>query len=156
MIINKLPIRYNYSRRLNEMRYIVVHDTGNPRRGAGALSHYRYFNGGYRAASAHFFVDDRNVVETVDPHLVSWHCGDGKGRYGITNSNSIGIEICINEDSDFEKAKAQARELIKFLCQTYRIPKKNVVRHYDASRKICPGRMARDNWKEWKEFWDSI
>ena len=26
----------------------------------------------------------------------TWHCGDGKNKYGITNANSLGIEICIN------------------------------------------------------------
>lgn len=156
MIINKLPITYNYSKRVSPKKYIVVHDTGNRRKGAGAYNHYIYFNAGDRQASAHYFVDQGNIIETVDPHLVAWHCGDGKGRYGITNSNSIGIEICVNEDSDFDLAKAQAIELIRFLMNTYNIPKENVIRHYDASRKICPASMAKDNWKEWKEFWERI
>ncbi len=156
MIINKLPIRYNYSARINEKKYIVIHDTGNARPGAGALNHYRYFNGANRNASAHYFVDDSNIIETVDPNLVAWHCGDGKGRFKITNSNSIGIEICINPDSNWEIAKAQAIELIRFLMLTYNIDKSRVIRHYDASRKLCPGRMSRDNWREWNEFYNMI
>ena len=156
MIINKMPIRYNVSYRINQKKYIVVHDTGNSNKGAGAINHYKYFNGGNRNASAHYFVDDRNIIETVDPNLVAWHCGDGRGRYGIYNSNSIGIEICINPESDYEMAKLQAVELIRFLMQTYNIKKENVVRHYDASRKICPRSMSGDNWAEWWEFYKMI
>ena len=40
MVINKMPISNNFSKRINALRYIVVHDTGNRRRGAGALSRF--------------------------------------------------------------------------------------------------------------------
>ena len=156
MIINKMSIRVNFSKRFNEQKYIVIHDTGNSNKGAGAVNHYRYFSGGYRGASAHYFVDDSNIVETVDPSMVAWHCGDGKGRNGITNSNSIGIEICINPDSDYQMALAQCRELIRFLMEFYKIPKNRVVRHFDASGKNCPGSMSKDGWKKWKEFYESL
>ncbi|MDO5028854.1 MAG: peptidoglycan recognition family protein [Bacillota bacterium] len=156
MIINKLPIKNNYTKKATKKTYIIIHDTGNPSPGAGAYNHYLYFNGEDRQASAHYFVDDHNIIETVDPHLVAWHCGDGRGRYGITNTNSIGIEICINPESDYKMAKAQTIELIRFLMMTYNIPKKNVKRHYDASRKPCPATMAKDDWREWKDFWKRI
>ena len=57
------PIRYNFSRRKGAtIKYLVIHDTGNASKGADAMSHYRYFNGGNRNASAHYFVDDKQVV----------------------------------------------------------------------------------------------
>ena len=156
MIINKMPIGRNFSKRFNSMRYIVVHDTGNSDLGAGAIKHFKYFSSGYRGASAHYFVDDRNVVELIDPNLVAWHVGDGKGRNGIYNSNSIGVEICVNPDSDFNKAMAQALELIRFLMKFYRIPKSRVVRHFDASGKICPRSMSDNGWELWKGFYEKI
>lgn len=156
MIIDKRPIAFNYSKRVGSVKYIVVHDTGNMSEGAGALAHYKYFNGGDRQSSAHFFVDDHNIIETVEVALASWHCGDGHGAYGITNDNSIGIEICINPESNYIMAMAQARELIRFLMQTYSIPKSKVVRHYDASRKVCPRSMSANNWEQWKIFHGSI
>ena len=76
MIINKLPIKYNYSKRINEMKYIVVHDTGNPRKGAGALNHYHYFNGGYRGASAHYFVDDSMIVQLIPDNEIAYHANE--------------------------------------------------------------------------------
>lgn len=156
MIIDKRPIAYNYSKRKGTIKYIVVHDTGNRGTNAGAVSHYKYFNGGDRRSSAHYFVDDSNIIECVEVSLVSWHCGDGRGKYGITNDNSIGIEICINPESNYHMALAQAREIIRFLMNTYNIKKEYVVRHYDASRKLCPASMSSNDWEIWKSFYTSI
>lgn len=157
MDINRKLINYNFSSRYGtEIKYIVVHDTGNRRRGAGAYNHYLYFNAGNRNASAHYFVDDKEIIQTVEDSNASWHCGDGKGRYGITNSNSIGIEICINEDSDFEKAIENAIVLIRNLMEKHSISKENIVRHFDASRKICPKSLSEIGWRKWSEFWCKI
>lgn len=155
--IKKKLIKYNYSSRYNKrIEYIVIHDTGNTSKGAGADNHYRYFNGGNRNASAHYFVDDKEIIQTVEDTNASWHCGDGKGKYGITNSNSIGVEICINSDGDYQKAVVNAAELIKHLMEKYNIPIDKVVRHYDASRKICPRTMSHNNWEKWKDFKESL
>lgn len=157
MDINRKLINYNFSSRYGtEIKYIVVHDTGNRRRGAGAYNHYLYFNAGNRNASAHYFVDDKEIIQTVEDFNASWHCGDGKGQYGITNSNSIGIEICINEDSDFDKALGSAIVLIRNLMEKHNILKKDVVRHFDASRKICPKTLSDEGWRKWSEFWCKI
>lgn len=101
MLLNKQLIHYNYSSRKNTpIAYIVVHDTGNPDPGADAMAHYRYFSGGNRKASAHYFVDDGGVVQIIEDAYAAWHCGDGRGKHGITNRNSIGVEICINRGID--------------------------------------------------------
>lgn len=153
MIIEKKLIKYNFHKRGGtNIKFIVIHDTANPRKGADALAHYRYFNGGNRRASAHYFVDDKRIVELVEDANASWHCGDGRGRFGITNNNSIGIEICINEDGDYKKAVENTLPLVRELMEFYRIPLANVVRHYDASRKICPRSMSENGWAAWWEF----
>ncbi len=156
MLIDKLPISMNFSKRSGSPRFIVVHDTGNVSVGADARAHFRYFDGGYRGASAHYFVDDEGAVETVEVARSAWHCGDGRGRFGIYNYNSIGVELCVNSDGDWERTKANAMELIRFLMKFYNIPKSNVVRHYDASRKMCPRKMSANNWKEWWIFREMI
>ena len=157
MDITKKLIKFNYSSRVGiKIKYIVIHDTGNPRKGSGANNHYIYFNGGNRNASAHYFVDDIEIIQTVEDANSAWHCGDGKGIYGITNRNSIGIEICINEDSNFEIAKDKTIELIRHLMDKHSIQKENVVRHYDVSRKVCPKSMSDNGWREWTQFYDLI
>lgn len=155
-VIKKL-IKYNYSsRKGKQIEYIVIHDTGNKRKGAGANNHYLYFNGGVRNASAHYFVDDKEVLQLVDDTHASWHCGDGKGKYDITNSNSIGIEICVNPDSDYNIAVQKTIELTRYLMNKHNIPLERVIRHYDASRKNCPASMAKENWKAWHEFKEAL
>lgn len=150
-MINKKLIQYNHSSRNGQaIEYIVIHDTGNPRVGADAEAHYKYFNGGDRQASAHYFVDDKQILQVVEDSQASWHCGDGKGKYGITNQNSIGVEICVN--GDYDKAVANAIELTKQLMGRYNIVPERVVRHYDASRKTCPGAMSNNNWARWQAF----
>ena len=48
------PIKRNYrSRGKVEIKYLVIHDTGNSSRGAGALAHRNYVENNKRKASAH-------------------------------------------------------------------------------------------------------
>ncbi|OWZ83247.1 N-acetylmuramoyl-L-alanine amidase family protein [Natranaerobius trueperi] len=156
MIFKKL-INHNYSSRNKEsIKYIVIHDTGNLSKGADANAHYNYFNTKDRQASAHYFVDDSKVLQVVEDFNASWHCGDGRGKFGITNSNSIGVEICINSDGDYNKALDHTVELVKDLMSNYSIPIERVVRHFDASKKICPKTMSENNWDKWNKFRDSL
>jgi N-acetylmuramoyl-L-alanine amidase len=151
--INKKLIRYNFSSRNGQgIRYIVIHDTGNPRAGADAEAHFNYFNGGDRGASAHYFVDDSRIIQLVEDEKASWHCGDGRGKYGITNQNSLGVEICINADGNYNRALSNTLALTRHLLNKHALAVEQVVRHYDASGKICPATMRADNWARWWEF----
>lgn len=153
MNIIKKQIAYNISKRTSPIKYIVIHDTGNKKKGADAMTHFAYFNGGDRGSSADFFVDDKNVVQVNDyTKFYTWAVGDGKGKYGITNANSVSIEICINEDSVYNMAFLKAVELTKILMAELNIPIDRVVRHYDASRKNCPASMSINNWAYWQDF----
>ena len=151
-------IKYNRSNRGGTpIRYIVVHDTGNPSRGANATAHYNYFNGGDRSSSADFFVDDTQVLCVNDYYkFYTWHCGDGRGKYGITNRNSVGIEFCINVDSDRDKTLERTAQLVRELMQELNIPIDRVVRHYDASRKNCPQSMSGNGWAQWYKFKEKL
>ena len=151
-------IKYNRSNRGGTpIKYIVVHDTGNPSRGANATAHYNYFNGGDRSSSADFFVDDTQVLCVNDYYkFYTWHCGDGHGEYGITNRNSVGIEFCINVDSDRDKTLERTAQLVRELMQQLNIPIDRVVRHYDASRKNCPQSMSGNGWAQWYKFKEKL
>ena len=146
-----MQIQFNRTTRKEKAKYIVIHTTGNPRKGADAKAHFNYWNSGNVGQSADFVVDDKQALQINDhTKYYTWHCGDGKGKYGITNSNSIGIEICINEDGDFNKAVENAVKLVRDLKKETGIT--NVVRHYDASRKNCPAEFSANNWAKWNEF----
>lgn len=146
-------IKYNYSNRTSPIKYCVIHDVGV--KGSTALNNYNYFNTGNRNSSADFFVDASNVIQTVDytKHF-SWHCGDGKGKYGITNGNSIGIEMCLVEP--YDKVIENTIKLVRHLMSKLNIPIENVVRHYDSSRKTCPKSFSDNNWEKWYWFKEQI
>jgi len=149
-------IGYNVSsldRDNSDIKFIVVHDTGNRSKGANAEMHYRYFNGGNRNASADFFVDDKQILQinNYNKHYC-WAVGDSKGSYGITNRNSVSVEMCIATDIDYNKMFDNSVQLVKELMKKLNIPADKVVRHYDASRKICPGTMSANGWQNWNSF----
>ncbi len=146
-----MQIAYNKTERKEKPRYIVVHTTGNTRKGADAAAHFSYWNSKNVGQSADFVVDENGALQINDyTKYYTWHCGDGKGRYGITNQNSIGVEICVNEDGDFSRALEHTVALLRRLKGETGI--ENVVRHYDASRKMCPAALAENDWEKWKEL----
>ena len=146
---------FNYSSRNgNSVKYIVLHYTGN--KGDTAKNNVDYFYNGNRGASAHYFVDDNSIWQSVEEYNSAWSVGDGHGKYGITNRNSISIEMCCNSSGNItEKTETNALELVKYLMSKYNISISNVVRHYDASRKICANWSA-NNWNRWNNFKSKI
>ena len=155
-----LPIQrkissFNYSSRNgNSVKYIVLHYTAN--KGDTAKNNVDYFYGGDRSASAHYFVDDNSIWQSVEESNAAWSVGDGKGAYGITNQNSISVEMCCNSSGIVsDKTESNALDLVKSLMSKYNIPASNVVRHYDASRKSCPN-WSLNNWERWSKFKDKL
>lgn len=131
---------YNLSPRREAVRFIVVHYVGDGTSAAGsAKRNCMYFAGGDRQASAHYFIDDGSIYEYADPSAhAAWHVGDGHGRYGITNANSVGIEVCNNGGPYTEAEIDRLAWLVQRLMARFGVPAERVVRHYDASRKMCP------------------
>lgn len=148
-----VQLQKHISFRRDKIKYIVIHDTGNSAKGAGAAAHTNYFQTTDRKASADFLVEEDKIVQLNDYYkYFTWHCGDGKGKFGITNRNSIGIEMCINSDADRQKTINSTIKLTYELMEELNIPIERVVRHYDASRKICPGSFYQENWLGWRKF----
>ena len=158
MKINKHHGSYNITKRTQKVKYIVLHYVGAGTSTDGnAISNCKYFAGGDRQASAHYFVDDGGIYEYADPSTYyTWHCGDGHGKYGITNANSIGIEVCQDGDRPYTQKEIKfLKQLVPYLMEKYQIPKNHVVRHYDASRKLCPYYYAKRT-SAWVELRNSI
>ena len=134
--IKKYHGKYNRTRKSGSYKYIVVHYTST---NASALNNCKYFSGGNRNASAHYFIDSSSIYEYLDPHdYYAWSVGDGHGRYGITNANSINIEVCRDNRAFTDGEISRLAFLVQKLMKEFNIPASRVVRHYDASRKQCP------------------
>jgi N-acetylmuramoyl-L-alanine amidase len=149
----------NYgSKRTLPIKYIVIHYTGND--GDTDENNGKYFQGANRNASAHYFVDDDSITQSVPDDFVAWHCGGKTYKHRLCrNSNSIGIEICDDVKNGKIYPSAQTitnvLELVVFLMKKYNIPKENVIRHYDVTGKHCPEYWVDDTkWKS--EFWNKI
>lgn len=158
---------YGGTRSLSNIKYIVLHYTAND--GDTAMSNAKYFASGSRGASAHYFVDSKNIVQSVKDNFVAWAVGgnkyndvakNGGGKfYGkCTNSNSLSIEICddIKNNAIYptEATINNVVELVRTLMKKYNINISNVIRHFDVTGKKCPMYWCGDSQKN--AIWISI
>ena len=144
--------------------YIVMHYVGAV---STARNNGNYYgNTPHIGASAHFFVDEREIVASVPLTMSAGHCGvdysNGQAPFwhkdGIdsTNRRSIGIEMCCKKDSKgswFIEPETVTRSvaLVRWLMQEFSIPVDHVIRHYDVCWKNCPA-----PWCEHPEQWESF
>lgn len=138
---------------VHEKKWIVIHETGNTDPGASAKSHAEYIK---RVAAAnvlylswHYTVDDSIIYHHMPDNEIGWHAGDGNKDDG-GNYAGIGIEICVNPESDFERARDNAASLVADLLLRHRLPLSAVRQHYHFSGKNCPKIMREQG------LWDSF
>lgn len=157
----------------DDIQYIVIHYTGN--RNDTAEANCRYYQGALpsdRVASAHYFVDSKNIICSVQPYDIAYAVGGsryasykttGGARYyqKCTNSNSISIEVCGGKEIYYpgEKAIKNVEVLTRDLMNYYNVPVENVIRHFDVTGKVCPAWAVNLDYKkqttytpEWEKF----
>ena len=141
--------------RTQSIMYIVIHYTAND--GDTAKNNVDYYARESLKASAHYFVDEKEVWQSVKESDTAYHCGANSYKHKeCRNSNSIGIELCSRQYEDgtyYIKPETVANgiKLTKELMAKYNIPEENVIRHYDVTGKICPAPMVKDE-KQWESF----
>ena len=155
---------YGTKRSLANIKYLVIHGTGND--GDSDESNGKYFKNNIVKASAQLFVDDDSITQSVPDDYSAYAVGGKKwnnagGRlYGtVNNSNSISIELCdtVRDGKVYPTQKTinNAIELTKHLMRKYNIPAHRVIRHYDVNGKPCPSYWINDNlWEQ--EFHSKI
>lgn len=160
--INKLlakSISYGGARALTDVKYIVIHYTGN--KGDTAENNAKYFaNANTRKAGAHFFVDKQGEVwKSIKMNRIAWAVGgffsksNGAGSYyqKCTNGNSVSIELCdCVTETNWEQMKA-TRQLVKYI-QKNCPNAKTIIRHWDVNGKACPACMAGTENEKWKRM----
>lgn len=106
-------------------------------------------NGNSRQASWHYQVDDKQIIQSFPDTAICWHAEKG-------NSQSIGIEICVNSDGDFQKAVENAVLLVKVLMGRYNLNTSRVVQHNFWTGKNCPRHLRSGakgiNWTQFKSM----
>lgn len=153
-------ISYGNKRPLSNIKYIVIHYTGN--KGDTAQNNLDYFaNGNTRQAGAHFFVDKKgNVGKSIPMNRTAWAVGGDhrSGRKGeaayfgkCTNANSVSIELCdMCSKTNWEQMCA-TRKLVKYI-QSKCPNAKTIIRHWDVNGKDCPAPFTGSGNEKWTEF----
>lgn len=143
----------NFSRgRSQKVKYLVIHYTSN--NGDTAKNNADYFAREDVGASAHYFCDESEIWQTVKDTDTAWHCGAKTYKHPeCRNSNSIGIEICMNDKNGKVRQGSidTAAELARYLMKRYGILLANVIRHHDVTGKDCPAPMVSD-----PALWDTF
>jgi len=164
-------------RKLISLKAIIIHWTANTNKGANAKANARYFNSdqyyiksnGQKVkitASAHYVVDDNQIIRCIPDNEVGYHVGSKSGykeliynkigipRGGSPNNYTIGIEMCVNSDSDFVITRQNTIELTRYLLKTHKLTTANVYRHHDITGKDCPKMMLDE--VIWQQFLNEI
>ncbi len=134
-------------------QWIVIHYVGAV---SSAKANADYFYDKDRQASAHYFVDEKEIWQIVDDSNIAWHCGANKYYNDCRNGNSIGIEMCCKKDEDGKlyidnQTIQNTIELVQMLMKQYGIDIEHVVRHYDVTHKVCPASFV-ENESLWVDF----
>lgn len=141
----------NYQKgRTQPIEYIVVHYTANT--GDTAQNNLDYFARTKTGTSAHYFVDENEVCQSVQDTDVAWHCGSKNPRHPYCrNANSIGVEMCNSVGSVPESVRDRTAAFVRQKMAEYGIDVDHVLTHYLVTGKRCPAPWV-DNPAEWMEF----
>ena len=132
------------------VRFIVAHDTGNPRSTANGNVGYYERSRNEESASAHIFVDDREILECIPaltaPPEKAWHV-----RYNVptddqlyghdANDAAIGVEYCYGDNINADAAYDRYVWVIALAVHKFNLdPKTCIVGHFflDPQRKTDP------------------
>ena len=149
---------YGSSRDTSDIKYIVIHYTGN--NGDKAVSNAKYFHNNNVGVSAHYFIDENEIYQSVQDDYIAWHCGAKTYKHlKCRNNNSIGVEHCSymkNGKWYFKEATIEKSiELVAELMKKYNIPISNVVRHADVTGKSCPQPFLYNN-ADWNNYLSKV
>lgn len=141
--------------------HIVVHYTGAA---GGAVDNGRYFAGGARGASAHYFVDSGAIVQSVADSDTAW----AVGNWGA-NLRTLSIEVCSAGEDFSHGERERLRWLVRTLMERHGIDADHVIRHYDVydryrniggrwldPRKCCPAPYAPNGGDPSGEKWREL
>lgn len=143
-------------------RYMTIHNTDNTDAGADAAAHSKFVrNTGYYVlpsgkkdfVSWHYTVDDGRVIQQMPVDEEAYHAKSG-------NSQSLGIEVCMNKGIDQQGAFLRAARLTALLLYDHAaaFDISCVVPHMKWTQKKCPV-LLLDNGQlgpKWQQFIDTV
>jgi N-acetylmuramoyl-L-alanine amidase len=140
--------------KIDRVRFIVAHDTGNP--GSTARNNRAYFDVHQPSASAHTFIDDEVILEIIPLDEKAWHV-----RYDVSDANdeATGVELCWGGGIDFNEAYNRYVWYMAYLCEQHNLdPQNDIIAHseLDPSRRSDPQNALNRYGISWDEFIDDV
>lgn len=160
--------------KIQKMVFLVAHDTGNP--GASARAHARWYQNDPnpppdKVSSAHLFVDDRDVIETVPSGLIAGSAAEiaYHVRYNVptdnqmfgadANSAAIGVELCYGGTISPAETYSRYVWTLARLCVGHGLdPARRIVGHevLDPGRKHDPSQGLKAIGKTYDGLIDDV
>ncbi|MBY0053041.1 N-acetylmuramoyl-L-alanine amidase [Brevibacillus agri] len=154
-------------------RGLVIHWTANEGKGANAVANRNYFNKPTTEASAHYIVDDKQIVRCLPEGEMAYHVGAKSYKpdalkllSSYPNNCTIGIEMCVNQDGNFQKTYENTVVLAADILKRYGWGVDNLWRHFDITGKNCPAYFVSDDFarkytgltaaQAWEKFKDDV
>lgn len=136
---------------LKRVNGIVVHYTANP--GTSAENNRSYFEGLKQTkltyASSHFIIGlDGEILQCIPLNEISYASNN-------RNKDTISIECChADETGVFNEATYHSLVILTAaLCTEFNLEEKDIIRHYDVNKKLCPLYYVEheDVWEAFKD-----
>ncbi len=131
---------------------LVIHWTANENKGANARANRSYFNQPTTEASAHYIVDDKEIIRCLPENEMGYHVGaksytpDAQKLLSVYPNNcTIGIEMCVNADGSFQAMYHKTLELVADILTRYKWGMERIWRHHDITGKNCPAFFTADD-----------
>ncbi|MFI8716187.1 glucosaminidase domain-containing protein [Brevibacillus brevis] len=154
-------------------RGLVIHWTANEGKGANAEANRNYFNKPTTIPSAHYCVDDKQIVRCLPENEMGYHVGAKsynpdplKRLSSYPNDCTIGIEMCVNSDGDFKLMYQNTLELTADILKRYGWGVDHLWRHFDITGKNCPAYFVSNDFarrftgltadQAWAKFKDDV
>lgn len=132
---------------------VVIHYTANP--GSTAEANRNYFENLKTSketySSSHFVIGiDGEIIQCIPLNEISY-------ASNTRNGDTISIECC-HPDETGEFTKETYDSLVKlttWLCINYNLKEKDILRHYDVTKKLCPLYYV-ENEDKWSDFKNEV
>lgn len=156
------PSKRRSGDKLKGVKFIVAHDTGNDSSTASQNVNYFIQSANEMSASAHTFIDDKDIIECVPLDEKAWHVRyittTDNNMFGVdANDYAIGVELCYFS-KDKERSLKAYNNYVEYIAQKtleYNLnPKTKIVGHYtlDPGRKTDPINAFKTFNKTWEDF----
>lgn len=143
--------------RAESIKYIVMHSTETERPASGPQIIQSWNNRGLRHPGTPFMVDrDGKIYITVDPQYGTVHVEPTRAKWGVNNSNSIGIEMVRSGKQKYTKKQMQSTaRLVAYLQDRYSIGNEKILSHgyVQPSDRTDP---VGFNWTDFNNQKDSL